>query len=86
MNGKILPPAKTMTLTYFLTNMKKTQTLGQLSKAYAVTAQWQENVLLLESPKKNGESGVGSTLRMERFPENLTDIELRRGGQRHGKI
>lgn len=86
MNGKILPPAKTMTLTYFLTNMKKIQISDQPSKAFAVLAQSQENALQLGFPKKNGESGEGYTWKMVKSPESLTDIEQRRGGQRHGKI
>lgn len=74
-----------MTSTYFLTNMKRMSSFDQLSIVYAVSAQFADSALQLVYPKKNGESGAESILKMVKCLENSTGIVPRSIGQIPGK-
>ena len=74
-----------MMLTYFLTNTKRMNSFDQLLIAYAASAQFADSVLRLVYPKKNGESGAESILKMVKYLENSIGIVPRSIGQIPGK-
>ena len=85
MTGKIKVLVMGMIQTYFLINMKKILLYAQLLTRSALHVQCLENVLLSGFPKKNGESGEESFLKMEKYLENFLSIEVKSSGLKLGR-
>lgn len=66
--------------------MKKKNPKDRQSALYVRAAQLQESVSQLGFRKKSGESGEAYISKMVKFLENLTDIDLKKIGQKHGNI